>query len=134
MKIAVPVENGRLTGHFGGCAEMAFLTVADGQVTDQQTLATPAHEPGVFPRWLAEQGANVVIAGGMGQRALNMLAQANIEVILGAPAETPDALAAAYLAGTLTAGANACTHDHDHGHGHGHGHGHHHDHGHKCDH
>ncbi len=124
MKIAIPVENGRLTNHFGGCSEIAFVTAADGQITGQETLATPAHEPGAFPAWLAEQGTSVVIAGGMGQRAVSLLAAQGIEVILGAPADTPNALVAAYLDGTLTAGANACSHGRDHAHGEGH----------KCDH
>jgi hypothetical protein len=29
----------------------------------KETLDPPPHEPGVLPRWLKEQGVNVVIAG-----------------------------------------------------------------------
>jgi ATP-binding protein involved in chromosome partitioning len=114
MKIAIPVENGRLAGHFGHCRQVMLLTVSDKQIVEQQTLDTPPHQPGAFPAWLAEQGTNVVIAGGMGQRALDLLADADIEVVLGAPSATPEELAAAYLAGELTAGANTCSHGPDH--------------------
>ena len=46
----------------------------------------------------------------MGQRAQSLFAENSIKVVIGAPAETPEALAAAYLAGTLQSGANVCDH------------------------
>ena len=70
----------------------------------------PAHEPGVLPRWLGEKGVNIIIAGGMGSRAQNLFAEQNIEVVVGAPAEAPDAIVNAYLAGSLQAGDNICDH------------------------
>ena len=46
----------------------------------------------------------------MGQRAQQLFAQNGISVILGAPDETPEQIAAAYLNGTLQAGENICDH------------------------
>ena len=79
-------------------------------VTDTTYLTPPAHEPGVLPRWLHEQGANVIIAGGMGQRAQALFAQNGIEVVVGAPGEKPEDIVSAYLAGTLAVGQNVCDH------------------------
>ncbi len=112
MKIAIPVSQGRLSAHFGHCEEFAILE-ADGQ--DQATLKesrhqAPPHEPGLLPRWLHELGANVIIAGGMGQRAQQLFAENDIAVVVGAPAETPEQLASAYLKGALQAGENICDH------------------------
>ena len=76
----------------------------------RKTLRPPPHEPGVLPRWLHEQGVNVVVAGGMGQRAYQLFAQNDIKVIVGAPASDPDDIVAAYLAGTLETGENVCDH------------------------
>jgi predicted Fe-Mo cluster-binding NifX family protein len=70
----------------------------------------PPHEPGLLPRWLHERGADVIIAGGMGQRAQQLFAQSGMTVVVGAPAETPEQLASAYLSGTLQAGENICDH------------------------
>lgn len=38
-------------------------------ITGQRLLTPPPHEPGVLPKWLHDQGVNLIIAGGMGQRA-----------------------------------------------------------------
>ena len=112
MKIAIPLADGRLCMHFGHCEQFALVEVDDENktilATDYRT--PPAHEPGVLPRWLHEQGANVIIAGGMGQRAQNLLTQNGIQVIVGAPTEKPQTLVSAYLSETLEAGQNACDH------------------------
>ncbi|MHB1305887.1 MAG: NifB/NifX family molybdenum-iron cluster-binding protein [Limisphaerales bacterium] len=121
MKIAIPVENGCLHGHFGGCREFALVQIDPERKESLRTDVVPApeHQPGAFPRWLREQGVGLVIAGGIGHRALALFAQHGIEVRAGRP-ETPVAdLVSAWLAGTLTATPDGCDH-------HGHDHGHHH--------
>ena len=112
MRIAIPVADGRLCAHFGHCDQFAIIDMDQNgqQVTERRDLVPPPHEPGVLPRWLHEQGADVIIAGGMGQRAQQLFAQNQIEVVVGAPSETPEALAASYVAGTLQAGQNICDH------------------------
>lgn len=112
MKIAIPIANGQLCMHFGHCEQFALVEADEKtrKVAGTTLLTPPPHEPGVLPRWLHEQGANVIIAGGMGQRAQALFAQNGIQVIVGAQAGSPEDLAAAYLAGTLQSGANACDH------------------------
>ncbi len=112
MKIAIPVAASKLCPHFGHCEQFALITTDEEKKTimNRQMLTPPPHEPGILPRWLHEQGANVIIAGGMGQRAQALFAENQIKVVIGAPAETPEKLVADYLAGTLQTGANACDH------------------------
>ncbi|MFP4224043.1 MAG: NifB/NifX family molybdenum-iron cluster-binding protein [Phycisphaeraceae bacterium] len=116
MKIAIPVADGQLTPHFGQCRQVAMLSVneAERQIEHEALTPAPPHQPGLFPQWLQQQGADVVIAGGMGQRALMLFAEAGIEVVLGAPCLPARQLAEAYLAGQLQGGANACSHGPDH--------------------
>ncbi len=112
MKIAIPVSQGRLSAHFGHCEVFAILE-ADGQngaILNGSRHPAPPHEPGLLPRWLHDLGANVIIAGGMGQRAQQLFAENDITVVVGAPVESPERLASAYLDGTLQAGANLCDH------------------------
>ncbi len=112
MKIAIPIASGQLCLHFGHCEQFALVDVDDEskQVTGQESLTPPPHEPGLLPRWLGEKGATHIIAGGMGQRAQQLFQQQGIEVIVGAPALAPAELASQYLAGTLTSGENVCDH------------------------
>ena len=112
MKIAIPCADGELCMHFGHCQQFALIDVDETTrtVTATAMLSPPPHEPGILPRWLAEQGATLVIAGGMGMRAQQIFAAQGIEVIAGAPAVAPEAVAKAHLAGTLPKGENACDH------------------------
>jgi len=112
MRVAVPVANGKLNLHFGHCETLALLDVNQEKkaIVSRLDVTPPPHEPGLLPRWLAEKDVNVVIAGGMGQRAQSLFAENDIEVVTGAPAETPEALVLSFLNGTLLTGANACDH------------------------
>jgi predicted Fe-Mo cluster-binding NifX family protein len=112
MKIAIPLADGRLCMHFGHCEQFALVEAdeATKNVGETKLLTPPAHEPGVLPAWLAEQGANVIIAGGMGMRAQQLFSQNGIAVVVGAPAKLPEQLATAYLSGTLETGDNVCDH------------------------
>ncbi|MFH1476522.1 MAG: iron-sulfur cluster carrier protein MrpORP [Verrucomicrobiota bacterium] len=112
MKIAMPIADGKLCMHFGHCEQFALLDVDEKskKITGKQLLTPPAHEPGVLPKWLHEQGANVIIAGGMGSRAQGLFAENGIKVVVGAPGDEPEKIAVAWLAGTLTSGTNVCDH------------------------
>jgi ATP-binding protein involved in chromosome partitioning len=112
MRIAIPLAAGRLCAHFGHCQQFALVDVdgADRNIQGTTLLTPPPHAPGLLPRWLHEQGADVVIAGGMGQRAQQLFAQNGIQVVVGAIAGTPEELVSAYLNGRLETGPNACDH------------------------
>jgi len=112
MKIAIPMADGKLTNHFGHCESFALVDVdsAEKKILKREDIIPPPHEPGLLPPWLAERGVNLVIAGGMGQRAQGLFAEQGIQVFVGAPADTPEILVGNYLSGTLQTGVNACDH------------------------
>ncbi len=112
MKIAIPTANGQLCMHFGHCEQFAFVTVDPDNktVVNTELLTPPPHEPGVLPKWVADNGGNLVIAGGMGQRAQQLFTQNGVEVLVGAPADSPENLATAYLNDSLQTGQNVCDH------------------------
>lgn len=129
MKIAIPTENGRLHGHFGGCRLFALVEVdsPSGRTMRTEWLPAPDHLPGLFPRWLGQLGVDVVIADGIGQRALDLFARQGIDVRPGVRDASVQQLVAALLEGRLTGSPSGCNehqHQHQHGHGHGHGDGH----------
>ncbi|RJX26515.1 MAG: chromosome partitioning protein ParA [Desulfurivibrio sp.] len=112
MRIVIPLADGRLTSHFGHCASFALVDVdqTSRQIVKREDIAAPPHQPGLLPSWLSEQGANLIIAGGMGQKARELFIEQGIQVMVGAMAETPEKLAGDYLAGTLQLGQNSCDH------------------------
>ncbi len=111
MKIAIPTADGQLCLHFGHCQQFVIITVDDDKnITATEMLTPPPHEPGVIPKWLAEKNANLIIAGGMGQRAVSLFNENNIEVIIGVAPDTSDTIVKAYLAGSLQTGDNVCDH------------------------
>ncbi len=116
-KIAIPVTDGVLSAHFGHCDVFDIFDVdlATKQVVERETAPSPPHEPGLLPRWLADRGVNLIIAGGMGPQAQQLFAASGVDVFLGAASDDPEAIVAAYLANTLDLGNNTCDH-HDHNH------------------
>ena len=110
MKIAIPLADGKLTAHFGHCQEFALVDVEGNEITKKETLVPPPHEPGVLPAWLHKLGTGVIIAGGMGGRALSLFKQNGIKVITGVSAGEPEELVQSYLDDTLVTGANVCDH------------------------
>lgn len=110
-KIAIPVdEAGVLDGHFGHCKFFMILTEKDGDMVEQEKLVPPPHEPGLLPRWLAEKGITDIIAGGMGQRAIQLFNQQGVNAFVGAPKMTGEELAKGFLKGELKFTANYCDH------------------------
>lgn len=111
MKFAIPTHEKKLCLHFGHCEAFAIIDTDEGNsIISEQFLNPPAHEPGVFPKWLSEMGVHVVIAGGMGMRAINLFSQNGIKVVTGAQPGSPKSIVEQYLSGTLQTGANACDH------------------------
>jgi predicted Fe-Mo cluster-binding NifX family protein len=112
MRIAIPLVDGKLAMHFGHCEHFAIVDVdpTEKKVIKREDVKAPPHQPGLLPLWLAERGANMIIAGGVGRRAQGLFAEQGIQVVVGASAETPEKLVGDYLAGTLQVGENVCDH------------------------
>ena len=110
MRIAIPMANGVLCMHFGHCSTFALVDVENNKVTATSEVVPPPHEPGLLPPWLAEKGATMIIAGGMGSRAQNLFTGNGIEVVTGASGTSAKEIVENYLAGTLVSGENACDH------------------------
>ncbi len=115
-KIAIPLESGVLCSHFGHCEQFAFVEVINGAISEVKTLTPPEHIPGLYPKWVASFGATDVIAGGMGQQAIVLFNQQNINVFVGAPIKSANDLVTDFINNKLTLNANYCNHDGEHHH------------------
>ncbi len=109
-KIAVPVTAGKLALHFGHCEEFHFFEIEDEQIKKAEAHTPPPHAPGVMPQWVSDNKATDVIAGGMGQRAIDIFNQKGVNVFVGAPSKEPQTIVEQFLAGELVTQANLCDH------------------------
>lgn len=112
MRIAIPIVEGNLSMHFGHCQEFVIIEVDmdNKKIINEEVHAAPPHEPGLLPKWLADKKANLIIAGGMGQRAQSLFLQNNINVVVGAQSKSPQELVNDYLNDKLSIGENFCDH------------------------
>jgi predicted Fe-Mo cluster-binding NifX family protein len=116
VRIAVPTTDGQLSLHFGKAKEFILIDVNPDsrKVHSCRSIYPPPHGPGVIPQWLRTFDVNVIIAGGMGPRAIQMFEPAGIKVVLGATGGSAEDLVADYLSDELELGPDPC----DHGIGH----------------
>ncbi len=112
MKIAVPVVDRKLCMHFGHCEAFIFFAIDEESkiILGEEELTPPPHEPGVLPKWIFEQGASLVLAGGMGQQAKNILNKNGVEVVVGVSESDPNKAVLSYLNNTLNTAKNSCDH------------------------
>ena len=112
MRYAVPIVAGKLTEHFGHCSHFAFFDVDETKnaIIKKEIIASPGHEPGVLPVWLAEEGASVIIASGMGSRAQSLFRENRIQVVIGTLEDDPEKVVLDCMEGALVTSDNPCDH------------------------
>lgn len=131
MKIAIPTLEGKLCAHFGHCEIFSFAEV-NPETKEIIEITTGAPEEGVSCQsagWIAEQGAEIVLAGGMGGRPMMMFEQLGVQVLSGCPELPVRDVVQMFLENSLVTGENSCNHAEGHvchGHDGGHHCGHHH--------
>ena len=102
-----------VSGHFGRCPWYVVVGLSDGELGEPRVVSTAGagpHTPGSMPAFVGDLGADVVLAGGMGPKALRLFEGMGIEVATGARGTVREA-AAAFVSGELT-GTRPCAHDH----------------------
>jgi len=122
MRIAVSADNSNgldsvVSPHFGRCPYYVLVDLDEREVSQVNVVENPAygqHRPGQVPGFINDQGADVMLAGGMGRRAIGFFQQYGIEAATGAAGTVRHALEQ-YLGGVLQ-GAEPCStslgHDH----------------------
>jgi len=115
MRIAVASDDGNgldalISQHFGRCPYYTLVEVEAGEVKEVSVVDNPFYgshgDPGQVPGFIHSQGAQVIIAGGMGPRAIDFFNQLGIETVTGTSGKVSDALNS-YLGGGLS-GSEPC--------------------------
>jgi predicted Fe-Mo cluster-binding NifX family protein len=101
-----------LGAHFGHCDLYTLVEIAEGQVQNVRILPNVPHEQGgcMAPvNHLAQNGVQVLIAGGMGMRPLMGFNQVGIDVLHGGNAQTVGDALKGFLSGGLQRFTNEFT-------------------------
>ena len=122
MRIAVSADNKRgldsvVSPHFGRCPHYILVDVEGQEVVEVQEIDSPFlghHQPGQVPAFINSLGADVMLAGGMGGRAIMFFQQFGIEGVTGAYGTVRQSMER-YLGGELK-GAAPCKESEEHGH------------------
>ncbi len=123
MRIAVSADNKNgldsvVSPHFGRCPYFVVVDLDGDQVREVREVDNPYygnHQPGQVPAFISSLGAQVMLTGGMGGRAISFFQQYGIEGVTGAYGTVRQSLER-YLAGQLR-GAAPCRESVAHGHG-----------------
>ena len=122
-RIAVSVDDSNgldsvVSPHFGRCPYYILVDLDDREVKQVNAVANPnygQHAPGTVPTFIQDQGADVMLAGGMGRRAIALFQQYGIQAVTGAAGSVRHALEQ-YLGGELQSAEPCSTslgHDHE---------------------
>jgi len=114
MRIAVSAESdsgleSATSPHFGRCPFYVLADVEGGQVVEVRVIENPyygQHAPGQVPGFIRDYGVDVMLTGGMGQRAIALFEEYGIEAVTGAEGTVRRALER-YLQGQLV-GVTPC--------------------------
>ena len=107
MKIAISTEGDSVSPHFGRCPSFTILEIENGKLVNREIINNPGHHPGFLPQFLQERGVSYIIAGGMGQRAMSLFVQQEIETIMGISG-TIEEVIDKLIKGTLKGGESLC--------------------------
>jgi predicted Fe-Mo cluster-binding NifX family protein len=122
MRVAVSADNNNgldsvVSPHFGRCPYYVLVDLNGREVSQVNAVENPAygqHQPGQVPGFIKSHGADVMLAGGMGRRAIGFFQQYGIQAVTGATGTVRHALEQ-YLGGALQ-GAEPCGVSVAHGH------------------
>ena len=116
MKIALPSCQNQVDEHFGHCEYFTVFTVNDRkEILSEETVASPANCgcKSNIAQTLAQMGVRMMLAGNMGQGAVNLLNSCGIDVLRGCKGDVKR-VAEQWLTGTLADSGIACD-LHEHG-------------------
>jgi len=115
--IAVPTRGDKVDSHFGHCEFYTIVSISsENKITKTETLASPAGCgcKSNIAATLKEKNVSLMLAGNMGQGAVDKLSAAGIEVIRGCNGNV-GTVVNDYLSGKITDNGLTCSH-HEHGH------------------
>ena len=114
-KVAIPTRGESVDDHFGHCEYYTIFTIENKKVINEELMKSPEGcgcKSNIAPI-LANMGVKVMLAGNMGEGALNVLNMSGIEVIRGCSGKVKDVIAE-YMMDNISDSGVGC-HSHENG-------------------
>lgn len=108
IRYSISTDNGQVSQHFGRCPSYTVIDIENNSVVKRYEVKNPGHSVGTIPKFLHENDVNVIIAGGMGRRAIEFFNNYEIEPILGASGPI-DSVIDSIVAGKLESKMSTCS-------------------------
>ncbi|MCU0378218.1 MAG: NifB/NifX family molybdenum-iron cluster-binding protein [Bacteroidales bacterium] len=121
MKIALPTRGNFIDDHFGHCDSYTVFKINENdEIESRETIRaeTGCGCKSGIAAVLKEKGVEVMLAGNMGDGAVNVLQRHDIAVFRGCRGDVTE-VTMAFLRGELNDSGVSCSHHHGEG-GHGH--------------
>lgn len=119
MKIAVPVnKDNQVDGHFGHCESYKVYTISEKkEITEVKNVESPqgCGCKSNIASVLASDGVSVMLAGGIGGGAINVLNSNGIQVIRGCSGKAVEVVSL-YLKGLVKDSGDSCRQHEQHQH------------------
>jgi predicted Fe-Mo cluster-binding NifX family protein len=115
MKIALPSSQNQVDEHFGHCEYFTVFTIDDKNKIQSQETITPPAGCGCksnIAQTLAQMGVKYMLAGNMGQGAVNVLGNNGIEVLRGCSGNVKDVVVSWLDGGLRDSGVACAAHQH----------------------
>ena len=109
-KLAIPVEGGKLSQHFGHSRMFMFFDISNGEVLKSYSKEPPPHTEGAIPNWLSEEECTDLLVNGIGPKAIKILNDRGINVVSALEINTPETLVTNFLNAKLEYGESHCNH------------------------
>ena len=118
MKIAIATDDNMgvdavLSHHFGRCPYYIVVDVDDKEIKNVEAVKNPFYDShgqtGEVPTFIQSLGADVIISGGMGPKAIGFFQQLGIQALTGASGIVGDVIKN-YMSGQID-GAAPCSDD-----------------------
>lgn len=116
IKIAIPTTGTIVDNHFGHCERYTIITADDNRVIVKSEILPSPQGCGCksnIASTFKEMGITVMLAGGIGEGAINVLNRQGINVIKGCSGDVK-ALAESYLKDELIDSGESCTQHSNH--------------------
>jgi len=107
MRVAISTDGDFVSAHFGRCPSFTFVDIENGELIRKEQMDNPGHQPGAIPQFLHQQGAECIVAGGMGMRATGFFNEFGIQAIVGISGKI-DEVIEKLKKGTLQGGESLC--------------------------
>ena len=116
MKVAIPTRGNLVDDHFGHCEFYSVYTISEkNEITDVQTIKSVqgCGCKSNIASVLAGQGVTIMLAGGIGEGAINVLGFSGIKVVRGCSGNAADVVKL-YVDGKINDSGESCSQHEQH--------------------